>query len=187
MPILVRELDVFPEGLLEHPELGQEPDRRWWALYTKSRHEKELMRRLCGLKIAFYSPLIPRRRRPPCSRLRTAHVPLFAGYTFLYGTESDRSRALTTNCVSRWLPVPDGAELTQDLRRIHQLIASGAPLSPEARLEQGTRVRIRSGALAGIEGVILRRPGPTRLLIAVNFLQQGASLLLEDYQVERLD
>ena len=187
MPILARELDLFPDDLLEQPNLGREADQCWWAVYTKSRHEKELMRRLCALNIAFYTPLIPRRQRSPGGRTRTAYVALFAGYVFLYGDESARYRALTTNCVSRWLQVPNGVELTQELRHIHQLIESGAPLTPEARLEMGARVRVRSGPLAGIEGVVIKRAGATRLQIAVNFLQQGASLLLEDHEVERLE
>ncbi len=187
MPILARELDQFPDDLLEQQGLGLEADNRWWAVYTKSRHEKELMRRLCGLNIAFYTPLIARRTRSPGGRTRTAYIALFAGYVFLYGNEFDRCRALTTNCVSRCLRVWDGVQLTRDLRHIHRLIELGAPLTPEARLEPGVRVRVRSGPLAGIEGVVIKRAGATRLQIAVNFLQQGASLLLEDIEAERLD
>src|SRR5262249_11656864 len=115
------------------------------------------------------------------------HVALFAGYVFMYGTVADRHRALTTNCVSRWLPAPSGAELTQDLRRICKLINSGAALTPEARLERGARVKVRSGPLAGIDGVIIQREGRARLLVAVDFLKQGASLLIEDHAVERCD
>src|SRR5438874_8215948 len=122
MPILARELDRFPDDLLERPTLGEEVDKRWWAIYTRSRHEKELMRRLCGLKIAFYTPLISRRRRSPAGRTRTAYTALFAGYVFVYGDEADRYQTLTTNCVSRQLPVYNGAELTRDLRHIHHLI-----------------------------------------------------------------
>lgn len=187
MPILARELDMYPHDLLERPNLGQENDRRWWAMYTKSRHEKELMRRLRGLNIPFYAPLIPRNQRSPSGRVRTAYVALFAGYVFVYGKEDDRIRALTSNCVSRWLLAPDGVELTQDLRQMHRLIESGAPLTPEARLEPGTRVLVRSGPLAGIAGVITQRQSSTRLHVAVNFLQQGASLVIEDHEVERCD
>jgi transcription antitermination factor NusG len=187
MPILQRELCLFPEDLFEQANVGREAERRWWAIYTKSRHEKELMRRLHALDTAFFTPMICKKQRSPAGRMRTANVALFAGYVFLYGDEADRYRALTTNCVSRMLPVQDGVELTNDLRQIHALIESGAPLTPEARLEPGTRVRVRFGALAGIEGTILKRAGATRLQIAVNFLQQGASLLLEDHEVERLD
>lgn len=187
MPILARETELFPEGLLERPEVGTEEQVQWWVLYTLPRHEKELMRRLLGQSLSFYGPLLARRSRSPAGRMRTAHVPLFPSYVFLYGDTTERARALTSNCVSRWLAAPDGAALTRDLRQIHRLIQSGAPLTPEARLEPGARVRIRSGPLLGMEGVIVKRPGPLKLIVAVNFLQQGASLLIEDYQVEPID
>ena len=66
------------------------------------------------------------------------------------------------------------------------MIASGEPLTAEARLEAGQIVRIRSGALMGLEGVIIRRANETRLLVAVNFLQRGASVQVDDCQLERL-
>jgi hypothetical protein len=187
MPILAAEIDMHPEGLLDRPQVDRGDQGRWWALYTLSRREKELMRRLRGLDIAFYSPLVPRRRNSPSGCSRVAHVPLFSGYVFVYGEEDERNRAMTTNCVSRWLSVADGEKLTQDLRQIQRLIASSAPLTPEARLLPGMRVRVRSGLLAGIEGEVVSRQGQTRLVVAVSFLSQGASLLLEDCQVERLD
>jgi hypothetical protein len=41
--------------------------------------------------------------------------------------------------------------------------------------------------LAGVEGTVLSRRGGTRLLVAVNFLQQGASVEIEDFLLEPLD
>ena len=46
---------------------------------------------------------------------------------------------------------------------------------------------VRSGPFMGFEGVIVRRGRETGLFVAVNFLQQGASVLLDDCQVERTD
>jgi transcriptional antiterminator RfaH len=105
----------------------------------------------------------------------------------VYGQEDARHRAITTNCVSRCLDVKDGAKLTTDLRRIHQLIECGVDITPEARLQSGMLVRIRSGPLAGQEGVVVERQGDRRLLVAVDFLQQGASVLLDQAKLERLD
>lgn len=85
------------------------------------------------------------------------------------------------------MPVGDGAGLTRDLKQIHRLIAAEAALTPEAQLESGMRVRIKAGSLAGLEGVVVERRGEERLLIAVEFLQQGVSMQLDDYLVERID
>ncbi len=60
----------------------------------------------------------------------------------------------------------------------------GVPLSIESRLQVGQQVRVRSGAFAGYEGVILRREHETRLLVSVRFMEQGVSVKLDDCQLE---
>jgi transcriptional antiterminator RfaH len=67
------------------------------------------------------------------------------------------------------------------------MIECGAPVVPESHLEAGVHVRVRSGPLAGHEGTVLRRRGDTRLLVAVRFLQQGASVQIDECDLERLD
>jgi|YNPNPStandDraft_1061719.scaffolds.fasta_scaffold93188_1 transcription antitermination factor NusG len=187
MPILPREPDIFPEDLLTAEHLARLADRRWWALYTLPRREKELMRRLRRMETRHYCPLVCRRYRSASGRARSVWMPLFPSYVFVLGTEMDRYQAMTTQCVSRTLEVPDEEELVHDLQQIQRLIRSGVALVPEARLEAGHRVRIRSGSLAGLEGVVIRRRGQDRLLVAVQFLQKGASIEIADFQVERID
>jgi transcription antitermination factor NusG len=184
MPILTKEPDIYPADLLERPQIGAEGDCHWWALYTLSRREKDLMRRLLALELPFYCPIVPHHYRSPSGRKRVSYLPLFANYVFLYGDGEARYAALTTNCIARDLEVGDGVSLTHDLRQIKELNARGVPLTREAQLQPGQRVRIKSGRFRGYEGVLIRRESETRLLIAVNFLQQGASFLLEDFEVE---
>jgi transcriptional antiterminator RfaH len=185
MPILPREPDIYPPELLD--AAGAPPaDGQWWAMYTLARREKELMRRLRNQGIGFYAPLVHKRARSPGGRVRESYVPLFASYVFVFGAEADRQRALATNCVSRVLPVPDGVQLVHDLRQIRRLIELDAPLTVEARIEPGQRVRVRSGPMAGLEGTVSKRRGKDWLVVAVEFLGQGASVLLEDFQVEPL-
>jgi transcription antitermination factor NusG len=186
MPILPAEPDMFPADLLERAHRDGGSAGKWWALYTMARREKDLMRRLRKLEIPFYSPLVPKRNRSAAGRVRISHVPLFPGYVFLQGEDEQRQRAMTTNCVSQCLPVRDAADLVRDLTQVRRLIEADMPLLPEDHLEAGMRVRIRSGSLAGLEGVIIRRRGQDRLLVAVEFLQRGASVQLEDFDVERI-
>jgi hypothetical protein len=77
--------------------------------------------------------------------------------------------------------------LVEDLRQIRRLIEANVPLTPEARLEPGQRIRVSSGSLIGLEGTVIKRHGQQRLLVAVEFLQQGASVQIEDCGVERID
>lgn len=186
MPILKQEPDLFPEDLFENPDLGTEEERQWLALYTLSRREKDLMRRLRTMSVSFYCPLIAKTSRSPSGRARTAYMPLFSGYVFLYGSKTDRYSAMTTNCISRCIDVPDQSLLTNELRNLHQLVASGLPITPESKLEPGDPVRIKSGSLAGLEGVVVKRQNKHRLLVSVDFLQQGASVSLDDWELEPL-
>lgn len=185
MPILPREPDIFPANLLTEPH-GLESDK-WWVLYTLSRREKELMRRLRAAKIAHFGPLVKRQNRSPSGRMRHSYVPLLAGYVFLCGSAEQRVQVLQTNCVSRCLDVSDVEQLLFDLRQIQRLIECDAPLTPEARLATGMRVRVRSGPLLGLEGTVVERRGQQQLLIAVQFIQRGASIQIGDYQLERID
>ena len=186
MPILTREQDIYPGDLLEREEFADSTRERWYAMYTRSRCEKKLMRKLLRLDIPFYSPTVPRRYRSPAGRMRVCYDLLFKNYVFVFGDEYQRHAAATADCVSSWLPVEDGQKLRENLRTFHRLIEIGRPLTPEARLQQGDLVRVRSGVFAGFEGVVIRRENQLRLLVAVDFTRQGASVLLDDCQLEIL-
>lgn len=187
MPILACEPDLYPSDLFDSTQPYLETEGRWFACYCRPNQEKQLMRRLVRHEVAHYCPLVPKKNRSPAGRIRTSYIPLFTGYVFIHADETVRYTAMTTDCVSRWLDVPDSKLLEADLRRIYQLILSGAPLVAEPRLVPGKPVRVRRGPLTGMSGLVIRRHGQCRLLIAVNFLQQGASVLIEEYEIEPLD
>jgi transcription antitermination factor NusG len=186
MPILARETDLYPPDLLDRDELGREPDRRWWAVYTRSRREKDLMRRLKAMQLAFYGPTVAKSQRSPSGRVRTSFVPLFTNYVFVYGDAAARYHTLETSCVSSCIEVIDGQTLSRELRSLRRLIATSQPLTVEERLEPNAVVRVKSGPLRGIEGVVVCRRGRHRLVVSVTFLQQGASVEIDDFMVEPL-
>jgi len=184
MPILATEISSFPPNLLED-FAAQSYDRRWWALHTKPRQEKALARQLLAEETPFYLPLIPRSRSVRGRRVKSM-LPLFGGYLFLFGSDDERLRSLAGSRIVQALPVPPGSELLHDLQKVRDLIAAGVPLTPEARLQPGRRVRVKTGPLMGLEGVVVSRRGEDRLLIAVHFLEQGVSVQISDFQVELL-
>lgn len=189
MPILAEEPSMFPENLLGPEGLAAtspQVERCWWALYTKARQEKAVARQLHKFRVPFYLPLIPK-TSVYRGRKITSQIPLFTAYMFLFGTEEDRVKALTTNRLSNILRVPDQLQISHDLAQVQQLIAARAPLTVESRLMPGRRVRVRSGVFAGLEGVVLSRVKQTRLIIAVHFLQQGVSVEIDDFMLEPLD
>lgn len=187
MPLLARETDCHPSDLLQSVAMGSRSrDVRWWIVYTRSRREKDLMRRLVASQKSFYCPIVSKRSRASSGRIRTSFVPLFPGYVFLYGNEDDRLAALTTNCVAWANSVADDERLVCELRQIRNLIASNVPITPEERLETGIPVRVMTGPLKGQEGVVIERRGKRRLLVSVDLLQQGASVDLDECDVQPL-
>lgn len=162
------------------------PGCQWWVLYTKARQEKAVARELLACEVPFYLPIV--KKTSVCrDRKVTSHVPLFPGYVFLFGSDDHRVRALTTNRISRVLTVYDPERFEHDLRQVSQLIATKMPLTVEARLVPGQRVRVRHGPFEGLEGVVMRRHGETRLLVTVNYLQRGASVEIDDFMLEPID
>ena len=185
MPILAQEPCLYPETLLTGLP-SEMPGCQWWVLYTKARQEKAVARELLAYEVPFYLPIV--KKTSVCrDRKVTSHVPLFPGYVFLFGSDDQRVQALTTNRISRVLPVYDPERLERDLRQIAQLIAAKMPLTVEARFVPGERVRVQHGPFEGLEGVVMRRHGQTRLLVTVNYLQRGASVEIDDFMLEPID
>jgi len=181
MPILPREPDCHPVDLLDQDECLDSP---WWLLYVRTRQEKRIMRRLRAEGIPHYAPMIEQRIRSPSGRFRTSFVPLFSTYVFLRGDNETRYEAVCTGVVLKADPIRDVPQLIQDLRQIRDLIEMGVPLTLESRLKPGERVRVRNGVFSGYEGTIIRRENERRLLVAVQFMEQGVSVKLEDCQLE---
>jgi len=184
MPILAKEPDIFPESLLDEPAGGQ--DDSWFAMYTLARQEKELMRRLRPLKIAHYGPMIEQRKRSPQGRIRTSYMPLFTGYVFVRGDEVARHNAVSTGCISRCLPVTEFEELVEDLKCIRQMVMAGSEVRPEPKPLVGRTAIVRNGAMKGLKGTITKTLSQHRLTVLVSFMQQGASVIVDEADIELL-
>jgi transcriptional antiterminator RfaH len=186
MPLLPAEPDLFPGRLFDDASLWDGADRVWWVLHTRPRQEKSLARQLHDAAVPFYLPQVARRWRLR-GRVMQSHVPLFPGYLFLLGSREERLTALATQRVVHSLEVIDQGSLWHDLRQINRLIATGAPVTPEDRLAPGMMVEIRTGPLAGLCGKILRTATGQRFVVQVNFIQRGASVLMDDFNLAKID
>ena len=187
MPILPAEPDLYPSDLWENeppPRGGVE--RRWWCLHTRPRQEKAVARELRALRVPFYLPQVVREDRTPQGRKTRSTLPLFTSYLFLLGDDQERRAALKGNRLVRVIETPDQAGLSYDLKQIHRVLASGLAVVPEPSAPVGARVRILSGPLTGIEGRVVRRGKRDQFVAVVHFLGSGATVDLEDWQVEQV-
>jgi transcriptional antiterminator RfaH len=185
MPILSAEPAFYPDDLWEAVDDPDAPDSpRWWCLHTKPRQEKATARHLLNRRLAYFLPQIPREGRTPAGRKIRSVVPLFPGYAFLRGDERQRIEAFSGATLVQVLEVVDQSKLVSDLRQIYRLLSSGLAVTAEPRPPIGSRVRIVSGPLTGLVGLVVRRGKEDQFTAVVRFLGQGVTVDLHDWQVE---
>ncbi len=188
MPILPSEPDCHPSNLwVEADTLPRKEDGVWWCLHTKPRQEKATARDLREQGVSYYLPQVVKESRTPQGRKLRSVVPLFASYVFLYGDANDRLAAFRGDRLVNVLPVVDQEGLVRDLRQVHTMLNSGLSVSSEPMMPVGAKVRIMTGPLTGITGTVIRRGNRDQFVAVVNFLGRGATVDLEDWQVEQVN
>lgn len=158
----------------------------WFVLHTRSRQEKVVAEHLERMAIRHFLPMVKVERRY-AHRRRIVLKPIFPSYVFMRGTWDDRARALSTNRIARVIETPDQTRLIHELRQIHAALAAGVTLDPYPYLRVGHRVRVRSGPLMGVEGLVEERRKPHRLVLQVQTLGQAMSLELDADLLEPTD
>lgn len=176
---------LFPETLLDSPAPPGGEGVSWYVFHTRPRAEKALAERLLARSLAYFLPL-SKHRWVKNGRVFTSYLPLFAGYVFFQGDREQRCSALETNLIANVLPVADQRRLHADLGNVRRLIGSGMALSPEPRIAPGTAVIIRSGPLAGVEGIVTREGRKTKVFVEVRILRQGVSVEIDEALLEPL-
>jgi transcription antitermination factor NusG len=76
-------------------------------------------------------------------------------------------------------PIPD-----EQIAAVRSLVGGQLPWSVHPFLKLGQRVRIRSGALDGMEGILVSRNGDRSLVISVDAIQRSLAVRVEGYEVE---
>ena len=163
------------------------PAPRWFAIQTRSRHEKKVVDELQGRGVEVFLPLIQKTRKWS-DRVKKIDFPLFSGYAFVRVAPEPRSRlqVLTAHGVLRFVgptavgtPIPDA-----EIESLRTALLHDIALRPLPFIKIGQRVRIRSGALAGMEGILIGSRGNHQLVVSVSTIQKSVSLSIEGYDVE---
>lgn len=152
----------------------------WYAIRTRSRHEKLVRDQLEARGIQPFLPLVGRIRQWK-DRRKLVHFPLFPGYCFARFAWRERGPVLTAVGVVEILgsgggPVPVPAA---EIEAIERLVASILPYDPHPFLREGMEVEVIRGPLAGIRGLFVRKGSRSRLVIAVKIIQQAVSVELD--------
>ncbi len=177
----------FQSGLaaaLDHGLLDGEATRQWYAVCTRSNHEKCAATQLERRAIEHFLPLYESVRKWKDRRKRL-ELPLFPGYLFVRIPLEQRLRVLVTPGVVRLVgfdnrpaALPDG-----EIEALRAVLLHGVHSEPHPYLIVGRKVRITRGALAGMEGVLVRKKGRVRLVLSINLICQSAMIEVDSANV----
>ncbi|MFZ0420443.1 MAG: UpxY family transcription antiterminator [Candidatus Sulfotelmatobacter sp.] len=161
-------------------------DQTWYAVQTRARHERVVVERFREKGLTTFLPLVTEIRRWS-DRKKVLELPLFSCYVFvkIVNTNEDRLRVLSTESVFDFVglprqgtPIPD-----EQIDAVRTIVEERLNWQSHPFLKIGQRVRIRGGALDGIEGILLDRNGRNSLVISVDLIQRSMAIRIDGYSV----
>jgi transcription antitermination factor NusG len=174
---------MLPELTTSRESHFSEPS--WYAIYTRHQHEKVVAQILTNKGLKAFLPLCETTHHWK-DRTKALWMPLFPCYVFLNGGLEHRLQILTTPGIHGFVSyggqpaaIPD-----TEMEAIRRVLENGVRVEPHPFLKYGDRVRIKSGALAGIEGILVRKRNLSRLVLSVEMLGKAASMEVDAFQVE---
>jgi len=160
-------------------------ETRWYAAYTCANHEKRIAAELGARDVEHFLPLYSSVRRWKDRRV-TLDLPLFPGYIFVRLVLRDRLRVVQIPSVVRLVGfggLPTALPETE-MEILRSGLSQSLRAEPHPFLTNGRRVRVRSGPLAGMRGILLRRKGKARFVISVELIMRSMAVDMEEADLE---
>ena len=158
---------------------------RWFAVWTRSRHEQVVRTQLDEKGITAFLPTIVRWSRWK-DRKKKVDFPLFPGYVFVRVDPAERLAVLKcTGVVSivsfngELAPVPD-----HEIASIRTLLESTLPYDPCPMINTGAMVEVSHGPLKGVIGRLTRKGTQDRLVLSVDLIGQAVSVQVDAADVK---
>jgi transcription antitermination factor NusG len=164
---------------------GSEAAKNWFAVFTVPRHEKRVEEHFRLREIENFLPLYQRQREWKDGSKGMLQLPLFSRYIFVrIGCEGRVPVCKVPGVISivgcgpQPLPIPDAYIhwLREGLRH--------GKMEPHLHLIAGAKVRIRSGAMAGMEGVLLRKKNNYRVVLTLEMIMKSVTVEVEIENIE---
>jgi transcription antitermination factor NusG len=166
--------------------LGNEFEN-WYAVLTCARHEKVVAGRLRDKGVTTFFPTVTEVHRWS-DRKKVVEVPLFSCYLFvkLAPTNEERQKVLQIDSVLGFVgssrmgtPIP-----SEQINAVQMLVKKQLPYRVHPFLNTGQRVRVCSGVLDGLEGILVGRKGECTLVLSVDAMQRSLSVQIDGYDLE---
>jgi len=147
----------------------------WFVAHTRPRCEKKVVQYCGDLGIATTLPCY-RSVRKYRGKTVSFEKPLFPGYVFLQAMPEQRSKIFQSDYVANILVVHDQALFEHQLRDVLNALDTGLEIVLAPEVGKGTRVKIKTGPLAGMDGWVEERYGFDTVLLRLDFIGQAAAV-----------
>lgn len=158
----------------------------WYAVYTRSRHEKKSAQLLTDQGIEAYVPL-KRVVRQWSDRRKLVLEPVIRGYLFVKVDHTHYEKVLSTDGVVRyvWFNGKPAIIPEKQINTLKAVVGTDVEIEclPES-LKPGVAVRVIAGPLAGLEGELLRMAGKHKVVVRLHALQQMLAVTLSPLLLE---
>jgi transcription termination/antitermination protein NusG len=161
-------------GLLQ----PSDQDVRWFALWTRSRHEQVVREQLSQQGIDVFLPTVTRWSRWK-DRKKRIDWPLFPGYCFARFNPRERLPILKCTGVVSIISSEGGEPAAipeTEINGIRQLVESELAFDPCPMIHEGMMVEVVHGPLRGVIGRLLRKNDKARLVLSVDLIGQAVSV-----------
>ncbi len=158
----------------------------WFAAFTSPRHEKRVEQYLKQRDVEHYLPVYRSARKWRNGLKVVLDLPIFPGYIFVRINRTERVRVLEVPGV---LAIVSGTagEMAPLAEAEVEALRSGLHLrqaEPHPLLTVGQRARIRSGALAGLEGIVVRKSNSIRFVLTMDLIVQSIAIEVDGTELE---
>jgi transcriptional antiterminator NusG len=157
----------------------------WFALWTRSRHEKLVRDQLQHKQVEVFLPTITKWSRWK-DRKKQVEWPLFPGYCFARFDAAERLPILKCEGVVTIVgtegypsPIPP-----VEIDSIRQLIDSELAFDPCPLIKEGMMVEVKAGPLKGVVGRLVRKGSHARLVLSVDLIGQAVSVEVDAADVK---
>jgi transcription antitermination factor NusG len=155
-------------------------DRHWYALYTRSRHERKVEKQLRGKGIEAYLPM-RRVLRQWSDRKKWVEEPLFRCYVFVYGDQKERYLSVQTIGTVRMISFNGKPVIVQDfeIQRIRAVLREAPSAESCEEIHKGDWVEITRGPLIGLQGRLESIQNRHRLVVTIDSIGQAVRFNVE--------
>lgn len=155
----------------------------WYVAHTRPRREKKLAE-YCQRE--GYSVTLPCYRSVKKYRGKTAvfEKPLFPNYVFLQLLPEHKAKVYQSDHVANLLEVIDQELFESQLGDILQALDTELEIFLAPQIVAGARVKIKSGPLRGVEGIVEQRSGMTLVQLRLDFISQAAAVKIDASELE---